>query len=243
MTSTAERRGVRAAAARRPTPAQAPAAPSDHTQRPCGRATTRCRPAACCAHQHARPSAPATTGSTAGDRRARQAARRQPLAGAGDASAARPGRPARAGTPAARAGCRDRSPRADAAVKQAHERGDARMLAVRSAAMPPTHISQTSRSRATSSVHGMGSRTTCRATHLEPDDRGLRDHQQRDRPLQRRDRATTRGGGAVRRSLTRGSPPATAPTPSARASDGPQPFRRRAKALACRCRGSSSHWR
>ena len=44
----------------------------------------------------------------------------------------------------------------------------------RSAAMPPAHISQTSSSRAISSVQGIGWRRTVTADDLQPDDDGLR---------------------------------------------------------------------
>ena len=131
-----------------------------------------------------------------GDPGARQAARRQPLAGAGDASAARPA-PTRHSEEAEQhepqPAIDGRAPVRRRAGARARSRAGAARAAAR--AMPPTHISQTSSSRAISSVQGMRLAQDVTADDLQPDDRGLRDDERAMAQCRRASAATRSGAG------------------------------------------------
>ena len=96
--------------------------------------------------------------------------------------------------------------------------------------MPPAHISQTSSSRAISSVQGMRWRNSVTADDLQPDDDGLADDEQRRRPVKRALR------GSVRRLEDEGLRPAWASTvPRSRLTRESAAARGRRRASAPRC--------
>ena len=144
-----------------------------------------------------------------GDPGARDAARRQALASARDGEVVRRNDQEQT----KKASSTSRRPRSTAWRRGSESRRTSAVTRgccpCRSAAMPPTHISHAEQQAG--DLLGPGNRLVqdVAADDLQADDRGLRDHEDRDRPLERAVRGRLRRAGDSGGALTRGSPRAT----------------------------------